>query len=411
MSKTFKIIISVIVVIIVGALGAVGVFALLNKQEVGGITSIKMMYTTGESQKEVYLSKASQNKEEINVEFEVTNAPRYLITSSNSNVAELKEENGKFVIYYKNVGNAVLSIISTTNSAIYDNVSVTIKQNAVYSLKIKYDKESSEITKSNLAYCDDNIPYYINYELFDSTGKKVDSSYIDMSYGDESTHLYIETANIDCENNRAVFVCNTGERAKEGVVPVNFSTYIYDNNGNKIITNTYSTNLNIVKNKIEELRVELFEDNNFPTEANNLIGHDYLPASNEKIYLASKISGMPSFIYLRLKTVDTNGSERYLQENTIITSTEDSSIVKYGTYYKITFTETMPTSFTFEYTDGVKRSATINITKISTYDASKFYEYNETNKTFKYKYFDERFRSKIEETNADGNIIRISEHG
>lgn len=391
MNKKIKIIIIVGVLFIVLSVGAVLALALFSKTDENIISNLKIsyVYAEGEQQstdsavyREVYLTTQAENKVKINISSNVSN-PRLVFQTSNEEVAYIQEESGSYYIYYVGAGTAKLTAYSVSNTEIYDYCTITVKEN--FATDISLTTQGSYF----VAYCDDNYnAYSLYYQL---QGENVNLDLVGYEMNDPSD--LIEKVEWNAKEQKLDFICNTN--SKEGFVPVTVYTYV-EQNGQKQRTAQETILLQIVKNKVEYIRAELYTDNDFSEESKVYYdGRTQTPT----IYLGTKGSDFAHYIYIRLQKVYTNGTYEYIPYDTknYIFATLDNS-------------EASSTNLTYKV-DGVA-DLVIQLTKFEgTEEQYKQLYINETSEPAKYNfvYWDTRFRSPYEVADVEGNIISYTQ--
>lgn len=398
MNKKIKIIIIVGVLFIVLSVGAVLALALFSKTDENIISNLKIsyVYAEGEQQstdsavyREVYLTTQAENKVRINISSNVSN-PRLVFQTSNEEVAYIQEESGSYYIYYVGAGTAKLTAYSVSNTEIYDYCTITVKENFATGISLT--------TQENyfVAYCDDNYnAYSLYYQL---QGENVNLDLVGYEINDPNT--LIEKVEWNAKEQKLDFICNT--KSEEGFVPVTVYTYV-EQNGQKQRTAQETILVQIVKNKVEYIRAELYTDNDFSEESKVYYdGRTQTPT----IYLGAKgsegteNSKFPSFIYIRLQKVYTNGTYEYIPYDT-------------KNYIFVTFdSESSTTNRTFKSPVKGVADLTIQLTKFEgTEEQYKQLYINETSEPAKYNfvYWDTRFRSPYEVADVEGNIISYTQ--
>lgn len=398
MNKKIKIIIIVGVLFIVLSVGAVLALALFSKTDENIISNLKISYVYAEDEqqstdsavyREVYLTTQAENKVRINISSNVSN-PRLVFQTSNEKVAYIQEESGSYYIYYVGAGTAKLTAYSVSNTEIYDYCTITVKEN--FATGISLTTQESYF----VAYCDDNYnAYSLYYQL---QGENVNLDLVGYEMNDPN-HL-IEKVEWNAKEKKFDFICNTN--SKEGFVPVTVYTYV-EQNGQRQRTAQETILVQIVKNKVEYIRAELYTDNDFSEESKVYYdGKTQTPT----IYLGTEDSEgtenskFPSFIYIRLQKVYTNGTYEYIQYNT-------------QNYVLVTFdSESSTTNRTFQSPVEGVADLTIQLTKFTgTEEQYKQLYSNATSEPAKYNfvYWDTRFRSPYEVADAEGNIISYTQ--
>lgn len=387
MNKKIKIIIIVGVLFIVLSVGAVLALALFSKTDENIISNLKIsyVYAEGEQQstdsavyREVYLTTQAENKVKINISSNVSN-PRLVFQTSNEEVAYIQEESGSYYIYYVGAGTAKLTAYSVSNTEIYDYCTITVKEN--FATNITLTTQESYF----VAYCDDNYnAYSLYYQL---QGENVNLDLVGYEMNDPSG--LIEKVEWNAKEQKFDFICNTN--SKEGFVPVTVYTYV-EQNGQQQRTAQETVLVQVVKNKVEYIRAELYTDNDFSEESK--VYYDGI-TQTPTIYLGAEGSGFPWFIYIRLQKVYTNGAYEYIPYNT-----------KNYIFVKLDNSEASSTNLTYEV-DGVA-DLVIQLTKFEGTEEQYQQLYsNETSEPAKYNfvYWDTRFRSPYEVADVEGNII------
>lgn len=388
MNKKIKIIIIVGVLFIVLSVGAVLALALFSKTDENIISNLKISYVYAEGEKqstdsavyrEVYLTTQAENKVKINISSNVSN-PRLVFQTSNEEVAYIQEESGSYYIYYVGAGTAKLTAYSVSNTEIYDYCTITVKEN--FATNISLTTQESYF----VAYCDDNYnAYSLYYQL---QGENVNLDLVGYEMNDPSG--LIKKVEWNAKEQKFDFICNTN--SKEGFVPVTVYTYV-DQNGQRQRTAQETILVQVVKNKVEYIRAELYTDNDFSEESK--VYYDGI-TQTPTIYLGAEGSEFPSFIYIRLQKVYTNGAYEYIQYNT-------------QNYVLVTFdSESSTTNRTFQSPVEGVADLTIQLTKFEgTEEQYKQLYNNETSEPAKYNfvYWDTRFRSPYEVADVEGNII------
>ena len=387
MNKKIKIIIIVGVLFIVLSVGAVLALALFSKTDENIISNLKISYVYAEGEKqstdsavyrEVYLTTQAENKVKINISSNVSN-PRLVFQTSNEEVAYIQEESGSYYIYYVGAGTAKLTAYSVSNTEIYDYCTITVKEN--FATDISLTTQESYF----VAYCDDNYnAYSLYYQL---QGEKVNLDLVGYEMNDPSG--LIEKVEWNAKEQKFDFICNTN--SKEGFVPVTVYTYV-EQNGQQQRTAQETVLVQVVKNKVEYIRAELYTDNDFSEESK--VYYDGI-TQTPTIYLGAEGSKFPSFIYIRLQKVYTNGAYEYIPYNT-----------KNYIFVTLDNSEASSTNLTYEV-DGVA-DLVIQLTKFEGTEEQYQQLYsNETSEPAKYNfvYWDTRFRSPYEVADVEGNII------
>ena len=387
MNKKIKIIIIVGVLFIVLSVGAVLALALFSKTDENIISNLKIsyVYAEGEQQstdsavyREVYLTTQAENKVKINISSNVSN-PRLVFQTSNEEVAYIQEESGSYYIYYVGAGTAKLTAYSVSNTEIYDYCTITVKEN--FATNISLTTQESYF----VAYCDDNYnAYSLYYQL---QGENVNLDLVGYEMNDPSG--LIEKVEWNAKEQKFDFICNTN--SKEGFVPVTVYTYV-DQNGQQQRTAQETVLVQVVKNKVEYIRAELYTDNDFSEESK--VYYDGI-TQTPTIYLGAEGSEFPSFIYIRLQKVYTNGAYEYIPYNT-----------KNYIFVTLDNSEASSTNLTYKV-EGVA-DLVIQLTKFEgTEEQYKQLYSNETSEPAKYNfvYWDTRFRSPYEVADVEGNII------
>lgn len=387
MNKKIKIIIIVGVLFIILSVGAVLALALFSKTDENIISNLKIsyVYAEGEQQstdsavyREVYLTTQAENKVKINISSNVSN-PRLVFQTSNEEVAYIQEESGSYYIYYVGAGTAKLTAYSVSNTEIYDYCTITVKEN--FATNITLTTQESYF----VAYCDDNYnAYSLYYQL---QGENVNLDLVGYEMNDPSG--LIEKVEWNAKEQKFDFICNTN--SKEGFVPVTVYTYV-EQNGQQQRTAQETVLVQVVKNKVEYIRAELYTDNDFSEESK--VYYDGI-TQTPTIYLGAEGSGFPWFIYIRLQKVYTNGAYEYIPYNT-----------KNYIFVKLDNSEASSTNLTYEV-DGVA-DLVIQLTKFEGTEEQYQQLYsNETSEPAKYNfvYWDTRFRSPYEVADVEGNII------
>ena len=398
MNKKIKIIIIVGVLFIVLSVGAVLALALFSKTDENIISNLKISYVYAEDEqqstdsavyREVYLTTQAENKVRINISSNVSN-PRLVFQTSNEKVAYIQEESGSYYIYYVGAGTAKLTAYSVSNTEIYDYCTITVKEN--FATGISLTTQESYF----VAYCDDNYnAYSLYYQL---QGENVNLDLVGYEKNDPN-HL-IKKVEWNAKEKKFDFICNTN--SEEGFVPVTVYTYV-EQNGQRQRTAQETILVQIVKNKVEYIRAELYTDNDFSEESKVYYdGKTQTPT----IYLGiedsegTEDSEFPSFIYIRLQKVYTNGTYEYIQYNT-------------QNYVLVTFdSESSTTNRTFQSPVEGVADLTIQLTKFTgTEEQYKQLYSNATSEPAKYNfvYWDTRFRSPYEVADAEGNIISYTQ--
>ena len=387
MNKKIKIIIIVGVLFIVLSVGAVLALALFSKTDENIISNLKIsyVYADGEKQstdsavyREVYLTTQAENKVKINISSNVSN-PRLVFQTSNEEVAYIQEESGSYYIYYVGAGTAKLTAYSVSNTEIYDYCTITVKEN--------FATDISLITQESyfVAYCDDNYnAYSLYYQL---QGENVNLDLVGYEMNDPSG--LIKKVEWNAKEQKFDFICNTN--SKEGFVPVTVYTYV-DQNGQQQRTAQETVLVQVVKNKVEYIRAELYTDNDFSEESK--VYYDGI-TQTPTIYLGAAESKFPSFIYIRLQKVYTNGAYEYIPYNT-----------KNYIFVTLDNSEASSTNLTYKV-EGVA-DLVIQLTKFEGTEEQYQQLYsNETSEPAKYNfvYWDTRFRSPYEVADVEGNII------
>ncbi len=387
MNKKIKIIIIVGVLFIVLSVGAVLALALFSKTDENIISNLKISYVYAEGEKqstdsavyrEVYLTTQAENKVKINISSNVSN-PRLVFQTSNEKVAYIQEESGNYYIYYVGAGTAKLTAYSVSNTEIYDYCTITVKEN--FATDISLTTQESYF----VAYCDDNYnAYSLYYQL---QGENVNLDLVGYEMNDPSG--LIEKVEWNAKEQKFDFICNTN--SEEGFVPVTVYTYV-EQNGQQQRTAQETILVQIVKNKVEYIRAELYTDNDFSEESKVYYdGRTQTPT----IYLGAAESKFPSFIYIRLQKVYTNGAYEYIPYNT-----------KNYIFVTLDNSEASSTNLTYKV-EGVA-DLVIQLTKFEGTEEQYQQLYsNETSEPAKYNfvYWDTRFRSPYEVADVEGNII------
>lgn len=387
MNKKIKIIIIVGVLFIVLSVGAVLALALFSKTDENIISNLKISYVYAEGEKqstdsavyrEVYLTTQAENKVKINISSNVSN-PRLVFQTSNEEVAYIQEESGSYYIYYVGAGTAKLTAYSVSNTEIYDYCTITVKEN--FATNISLTTQESYF----VAYCDDNYnAYSLYYQL---QGENVNLDLVGYEMNDPSG--LIEKVEWNAKEQKFDFICNTN--SKEGFVPVTVYTYV-DQNGQQQRTAQETVLVQVVKNKVEYIRAELYTDNDFSEESK--VYYDGI-TQTPTIYLGAEGSEFPSFIYIRLQKVYTNGAYEYIPYNT-----------KNYIFVTLDNSEASSTNLTYKV-EGVA-DLVIQLTKFEGTEEQYQQLYsNETSEPAKYNfvYWDTRFRSPYEVADVEGNII------
>lgn len=387
MNKKIKIIIIVGVLFIVLSVGAVLALALFSKTDENIISNLKIsyVYADGEKQstdsavyREVYLTTQAENKVKINISSNVSN-PRLVFQTSNEEVAYIQEESGSYYIYYVGAGTAKLTAYSVSNTEIYDYCTITVKEN--FATGISLTTQESYF----VAYCDDNYnAYSLYYQL---QGENVNLDLVGYEINDPNT--LIEKVKWNAKEQKLDFICNTN--SKEGFVPVTVYTYV-EQNGQQQRTAQETVLVQVVKNKVEYIRAELYTDNDFSEESK--VYYDGI-TQTPTIYLGADGSKFPSFIYIRLQKVYTNGAYEYIPYNT-----------KNYIFVTLDNSEASSTNLTYKV-EGVA-DLVIQLTKFEGTEEQYQQLYsNETSEPAKYNfvYWDTRFRSPYEVADVEGNII------
>lgn len=391
MNKKIKIIIIVGVLFIVLSVGAVLALALFSKTDENIISNLKIsyVYAEGEQQstdsavyREVYLTTQAENKVKINISSNVSN-PRLVFQTSNEEVAYIQEESGSYYIYYVGAGTAKLTAYSVSNTEIYDYCTITVKEN--FATDISLTTQESYF----VAYCDDNYnAYSLYYQL---QGENVNLDLVGYEMNDPSG--LIEKVEWNAKEQKFDFICNTN--SKEGFVPVTVYTYV-DQNGQQQRTAQETVLVQVVKNKVEYIRAELYTDNDFSEESK--VYYDGI-TQTPTIYLGAEGSEFPSFIYIRLQKVYTNGAYEYIPYNT-----------KNYIFVTLDNSEASNTNLTYKV-EGVA-DLVIQLTKFEGTEEQYQQLYsNETSEPAKYNfvYWDTRFRSPYEVADVEGNIISYTQ--
>lgn len=387
MNKKIKIIIIVGVLFIVLSVGAVLALALFSKTDENIISNLKIsyVYAEGEQQstdsavyREVYLTTQAENKVKINISSNVSN-PRLVFQTSNEEVAYIQEESGNYYIYYVGAGTAKLTAYSVSNTEIYDYCTITVKEN--FATDISLTTQESYF----VAYCDDNYnAYSLYYQL---QGENVNLDLVGYEMNDPSG--LIEKVEWNAKEQKFDFICNTN--SEEGFVPVTVYTYV-EQNGQQQRTAQETVLVQVVKNKVEYIRAELYTDNDFSEESK--VYYDGI-TQTPTIYLGAEGSEFPSFIYIRLQKVYTNGAYEYIPYNT-----------KNYIFVTLDNSEASSTNLTYKV-EGVA-DLVIQLTKFEGTEEQYQQLYsNETSEPAKYNfvYWDTRFRSPYEVADVEGNII------
>lgn len=391
MNKKIKIIIIVGVLFIVLSVGAVLALALFSKTDENIISNLKIsyVYAEGEQQstdsavyREVYLTTQAENKVKINISSNVSN-PRLVFQTSNEEVAYIQEESGSYYIYYVGAGTAKLTAYSVSNTEIYDYCTITVKEN--FATDISLTTQESYF----VAYCDDNYnAYSLYYQL---QGENVNLDLVGYEMNDPSG--LIKKVEWNAKEQKFDFICNTN--SKEGFVPVTVYTYV-DQNGQQQRTAQETVLVQVVKNKVEYIRAELYTDNDFSEESK--VYYDGI-TQTPTIYLGAEGSEFPSFIYIRLQKVYTNGAYEYIPYNT-----------KNYIFVTLDNSEASSTNLTYKV-EGVA-DLVIQLTKFEGTEEQYQQLYsNETSEPAKYNfvYWDTRFRSPYEVADVEGNIISYTQ--
>ena len=391
MNKKIKIIIIVGVLFIVLSVGAVLALALFSKTDENIISNLKIsyVYAEGEQQstdsavyREVYLTTQAENKVKINISSNVSN-PRLVFQTSNEEVAYIQEESGSYYIYYVGAGTAKLTAYSVSNTEIYDYCTITVKEN--FATDISLTTQESYF----VAYCDDNYnAYSLYYQL---QGENVNLDLVGYEMNDPSG--LIEKVEWNAKEQKFDFICNTN--SEEGFVPVTVYTYV-DQNGQQQRTAQETVLVQVVKNKVEYIRAELYTDNDFSEESK--VYYDGI-TQTPTIYLGAAESKFPSFIYIRLQKVYTNGAYEYIPYNT-----------KNYIFVTLDNSEASSTNLTYKV-EGVA-DLVIQLTKFEGTEEQYQQLYsNETSEPAKYNfvYWDTRFRSPYEVADVEGNIISYTQ--
>ena len=391
MNKKIKIIIIVGVLFIVLSVGAVLALALFSKTDENIISNLKIsyVYAEGEQQstdsavyREVYLTTQAENKVKINISSNVSN-PRLVFQTSNEEVAYIQEESGSYYIYYVGAGTAKLTAYSVSNTEIYDYCTITVKEN--FATNISLTTQESYF----VAYCDDNYnAYSLYYQL---QGENVNLDLVGYEMNDPSG--LIKKVEWNAKEQKFDFICNTN--SKEGFVPVTVYTYV-DQNGQQQRTAQETVLVQVVKNKVEYIRAELYTDNDFSEESK--VYYDGI-TQTPTIYLGAEGSKFPSFIYIRLQKVYTNGAYEYIPYDT-----------KNYIFVTLDNSEASSTNLTYKV-EGVA-DLVIQLTKFTGTEEQYQQLYsNETSEPAKYNfvYWDTRFRSPYEVADVEGNIISYTQ--
>ena len=387
MNKKIKIIIIVGVLFIVLSVGAVLALALFSKTDENIISNLKIsyVYAEGEQQstdsavyREVYLTTQAENKVKINISSNVSN-PRLVFQTSNEEVAYIQEESGSYYIYYVGAGTAKLTAYSVSNTEIYDYCTITVKEN--FATNISLTTQESYF----VAYCDDNYnAYSLYYQL---QGENVNLDLVGYEMNDPSG--LIEKVEWNAKEQKFDFICNTN--SKEGFVPVTVYTYV-EQNGQQQRTAQETVLVQVVKNKVEYIRAELYTDNDFSEESK--VYYDGI-TQTPTIYLGTEGSRFANYIYIRLQKVYTNGAYEYIPYNT-----------KNYIFVTLDNSEASSTNLTYKV-EGVA-DLVIQLTKFEGTEEQYQQLYsNETSEPAKYNfvYWDTRFRSPYEVADVEGNII------
>lgn len=387
MNKKIKIIIIVGVLFIVLSVGAVLALALFSKTDENIISNLKISYVYAEGEKqstdsavyrEVYLTTQAENKVRINISSNVSN-PRLVFQTSNEKVAYIQEESGSYYIYYVGAGTAKLTAYSVSNTEIYDYCTITVKEN--FATGISLTTQESYF----VAYCDDNYnAYSLYYQL---QGENVNLDLVGYEMNDPSG--LIEKVEWNAKEQKFDFICNTN--SKEGFVPVTVYTYV-EQNGQQQRTAQETVLVQVVKNKVEYIRAELYTDNDFSEESK--VYYDGI-TQTPTIYLGTEGSRFANYIYIRLQKVYTNGAYEYIPYNT-----------KNYIFVTLDNSEASSTNLTYKV-EGVA-DLVIQLTKFEGTEEQYQQLYsNETSEPAKYNfvYWDTRFRSPYEVADVEGNII------
>lgn len=387
MNKKIKIIIIVGVLFIVLSVGAVLALALFSKTDENIISNLKIsyVYAEGEQQstdsavyREVYLTTQAENKVKINISSNVSN-PRLVFQTSNEKVAYIQEESGSYYIYYVGAGTAKLTAYSVSNTEIYDYCTITVKEN--FATDISLTTQESYF----VAYCDDNYnAYSLYYQL---QGENVNLDLVGYEMNDPSG--LIEKVEWNAKEQKFDFICNTN--SEEGFVPVTVYTYV-EQNGQQQRTAQETVLVQVVKNKVEYIRAELYTDNDFSEESK--VYYDGI-TQTPTIYLGTEGSRFANYIYIRLQKVYTNGAYEYIPYNT-----------KNYIFVTLDNSEASSTNLTYKV-EGVA-DLVIQLTKFEGTEEQYQQLYsNETSEPAKYNfvYWDTRFRSPYEVADVEGNII------
>lgn len=391
MNKKIKIIIIVGVLFIVLSVGAVLALALFSKTDENIISNLKIsyVYAEGEQQstdsavyREVYLTTQAENKVKINISSNVSN-PRLVFQTSNEKVAYIQEESGNYYIYYVGAGTAKLTAYSVSNTEIYDYCTITVKEN--FATDISLTTQESYF----VAYCDDNYnAYSLYYQL---QGENVNLDLVGYEMNDPSG--LIEKVEWNAKEQKFDFICNTN--SEEGFVPVTVYTYV-EQNGQQQRTAQETVLVQVVKNKVEYIRAELYTDNDFSEESK--VYYDGI-TQTPTIYLGTEGSRFANYIYIRLQKVYTNGAYEYIPYNT-----------KNYIFVTLDNSEASSTNLTYKV-EGVA-DLVIQLTKFTGTEEQYQQLYsNETSEPAKYNfvYWDTRFRSPYEVADVEGNIISYTQ--
>lgn len=427
-----------------------GTYVYVNPERKNEYKSIKS--------KRVYMTTAEENFIQIAVFAHTsTNSKDVKITSSNPDVAKIVYKGDYCYVNYLQAGQATISseiggVVDSFNLEVYNQ---SANYFSVYDYKY-YGDYASYFPNEIIGYSD-SVEYAYDYKIYSASGENAgDSLNNDLLRIDETQIDYeniFESIKIDTEKHTLNIKCKSNlTTTQNAIIPI--QSYYYDEDGEIRTTNNgnFEVKVKVVTYVPEFLQMELsttrhfddkcifmdttvISDSNLTEEnikSDRTILDDYLAykkaennltALNESAVYKTLFTDKVDKIYVKFRKVYTNGDIVYLnptvQNNPYslivdedyfdIVPTEDFYIISISKDYfekKSSFDITLnlddfDLSYTFKFEFASYTESNIDL----------FYDYDETLKVYKYKYWDLRAKYDNVYFDENGNIIGFFDLG
>ena len=404
----------------------------------------------------VYMNSEESNLFPIAVYAETSNDTTDVkIKSSDTSVAKIVLLDGMCYVKYLKEG---LVTITSSVGGVEDSFVLKILDNVPTEFQVfdkaYYGEEYVDLFPNSIVGYADGADYRYSYTLKDITGssdiEKIDGDLIRIDEANLDTDVFSKVE-IDSFNRELVVNCKVPEEGfKENVnATIVLQSFTFDKDGNQVVQNNYIVSVFVFLEIPEFLQVEVSQSPDFDEGyvftsasdidissytkeqilANPSLLDDYLSAEKAENYLAARnekatynvyFTNKVNKLYVRFRTVYTNGKIEYLTDGEnadfvmsdssycrlspmdnyyILTLSTDDYFVDSGSGYNDYDVNVSLKDYAFSFNFEFKYY------ELNNANIEQFYNYNDETKIYTYKYWDARTRYGNEICDKNGNVV------